>query len=188
MTEPDYTRGVRSWVPVPGSTKALLVQEALTAFGARGYDAVGVSELAASAGVTIGSLYHHFGSKAGLYDVVRTDVERRTLDRMEGAAAMRGVGGPAGIAAVLLVGYDFLVAAGFARLLAEQRPAEAGAADPLADFFADTADLGPAPLGSLLLAGWRRALAESSARTAVGEDAAPVRAALFALLGGVTPA
>ena len=179
---------MRSWVPVPGSTKALLVQEALAAFGARGYDAVGVTELAASAGVTIGSLYHHFGSKAGLYDGVRTDVERRTLDRMEGAAAVRGADDPAGIAAVLLVGYDSLVAAGFARLLAEPRPAEAGDADPIADFFAGTADVGPAPLGSLLLAGWRRALAEASARTAAGEDAAPVRVALTAMLGGATGA
>ncbi|MDR6907693.1 AcrR family transcriptional regulator [Agromyces sp. 3263] len=179
---------MRSWVPVPGSTKALLVQEALTAFGARGYDAVGVTELAASAGVTIGSLYHHFGSKAGLYDVVRTDVERRVVDRMEGAAAVRGTAGPAGIATVLLVGYDYLVASGFARLLAEARPPEAGDSDPIADFFADTADLRPVPLGSLVLAAWRKALDEASARIAGGEDAAPVRAALIALLGGATPA
>ena len=94
------------------------MQEALAAFGARGYDAVGVTELAASAGVTIGSLYHHFGSKAGLYDLVRTDVERRVLDRMEGAAAVRDAHEPAGLAVVLLVGYDYLVGSGFARLLA----------------------------------------------------------------------
>ena len=108
------------------------MQEALAAFGARGYDAVGVTELAASAGVTIGSLYHHFGSKAGLYDLVRTDVERRVLDRMEGAAAVRDAHEPAGLAVVLLVGYDYLVGSGFARLLAEPRPDEVSGADAIA--------------------------------------------------------
>ena len=172
---------MRSWVPVPGSTKALLVQEALAAFGARGYDAVGVTELAASAGVTIGSLYHHFGSKAGLYDLVRTDVERRVLDRMEGAAAVRDAHEPAGLAVVLLVGYDYLVGSGFARLLAEPRPDEVGGADaigvpsdPIAVFLADAADADDAPIGSLLLAAWRQALAEASARTqALGNEVGP---------------
>jgi AcrR family transcriptional regulator len=181
---------VRSWVPVPGSTKALLVQEALAAFGARGYEAVGVTELATSAGVTIGSLYHHFGSKAGLYDVVRTDVERRVLDRMEGAAAVRDTREPGGLAAVLLVGYDYLVGSGFARLLAEPRPDEIGGADPsgsssdpIVVFLADTADADEAPIGSLLLAAWRQALAEASARLQAGGDAASVRRALAAVLG-----
>jgi len=166
------------------------VQEALAAFGARGYDAVGVTELAASAGVTIGSLYHHFGSKAGLYDLVRIDVERRVLDRMEGAAAVRDAHEPAGLAIVLLVGYDYLVGSGFARLLAEPRPDEVGGADafgvpsdPIAVFLADAADAGDAPIGSLLLAAWRQALAEASARQQAGGDAASVRRALAAVLG-----
>ena len=166
------------------------MQEALAAFGARGYDAVGVTELAASAGVTIGSLYHHFGSKAGLYDLVRIDVERRVLDRMEGAAAVRDAHEPAGLAIVLLVGYDYLVGSGFARLLAEPRPDEVGGADafgvpsdPIAVFLADAADAGDAPIGSLLLAAWRQALAEASARLQAGGDAASVRRALAAVLG-----
>ena len=62
---------------------------ALAEFGARGYGGVSVIELAAGAGVTTGSLYHHFGSKLGLYTFVRDDVERRALDRMEGASGAR---------------------------------------------------------------------------------------------------
>ena len=80
---------MREWIPVPGTSKARLVSTALERFGARGYEAVGVSELATTAGVTTGSLYHHFGSKLGLYEVVREEAERRVLDRMEGAAAAR---------------------------------------------------------------------------------------------------
>jgi AcrR family transcriptional regulator len=38
-------------------------------------------------GSPTGALYHHFGSKLGLYDLMRDDVERRLLDRMEGAIA-----------------------------------------------------------------------------------------------------
>ena len=40
-----------------------------------------------AAETTTGPLYHHFGSKLGLYDVIRSDVERRVTDRMEGALA-----------------------------------------------------------------------------------------------------
>lgn len=31
--------------------------------------------------------YHHFGSKQGLYAVVREELERRVVDRMDGAAS-----------------------------------------------------------------------------------------------------
>jgi hypothetical protein len=121
---------------------------------------------------------------------VRTDVERRVLDRMEGAAAVRDAREPAGLAAVLLVGFDYLVRSGFARLLAEPRPVEVGGADgdgspfdPIAVFLADAADADEAPVGSLLLAAGRQALAEASARLQAGGDAAAVRRALATVLG-----
>ncbi len=41
-----------------------------------------------SVGVTTGVLYHHFGSKEGLYAVVREELERRVVDRMDGDAAV----------------------------------------------------------------------------------------------------
>jgi AcrR family transcriptional regulator len=143
---------VREWVPVPGTTKGRLVQGALTEFGGRGYEAVSVTELAERAGVTIGSLYHHFGSKAGLYTAVREDVERRLLDRMEGAAAVSS--GDAG--AVLLVGFDYLVRVGLARMLAEPHPGRQG--DPVEQFLAASMNEGGPPVSSLLAAAWRAAL------------------------------
>jgi AcrR family transcriptional regulator len=149
-----------------------LVEGALAEFGARGFAAVGVSELAAHAGVTIGSLYHHFGSKTGIYTAVREDVERRVLDRMEGAAAVRqGDPGP-----VLLVGFDYLVRAGYARLLGEPHPERAD--DPIAAFFAGLSDRNGMPTGRILLAAWREALLVA----AEVHDPKRVRAALAAIL------
>jgi len=79
---------MRGWIPTRASAKGRLVLAALESFGRRGYDGVAVADLAAAAETTTGPLYHHFGSKLGLYDVVRADVERRILDRMEGALAV----------------------------------------------------------------------------------------------------
>jgi AcrR family transcriptional regulator len=163
--------GVREWIPVPSSAKGRLAVQALEAFGRHGYAGIGVGELAAAAGVTTGSLYHHFGSKLGLYAVVRTEVERRVLDRMEGAAAARRGEPPAVIArAAMLVGFDYVVSHGYARLLAEPDPG--GAADPIEALLVRlTGD----PLGRLAAAAWRAALSAATngvtpvrVRTALG--------------------
>ena len=79
--------GMREWIPVSTSPKGRLALAAVKEFGARPFEEVTVGELAAAAKVTTGALYHHFGSKLGLYAFVREDVERRLLDRMEGAIA-----------------------------------------------------------------------------------------------------
>jgi AcrR family transcriptional regulator len=167
---------MREWIPVPGSSKARLALRALEQFGARGYDAVNVAELAARAGVTTGSLYHHFGSKLGLYDVVREEAERRVLDRMEGAAAARAGDGPSAVTRVaLLVGFDYAVGQGLARLLAEQRPEPAD--DAIEGFLGRVADRGRTPIGRILAAAWRAALAA----VADGVATEQARAALAAI-------
>jgi AcrR family transcriptional regulator len=165
---------VRSWVPVPGTTKARLIDQALTEFGARGFAGVGVTELASGADVTIGSLYHHFGSKVGLYTFVRAEAERRLLDRMEGAAAatQAGDGRAAAVRAALLIGFDFATDQGFMRLLGEPHPTRGD--DPLADVLAELCDGGRTPIADMLAGAWRAALA------AVAEGT-PVEAAREAL-------
>src|SRR5918996_5150110 len=99
---------MRNWIPVSTSPKGRLALAAIKEFGARPFDEVAVGELAAAAQVTTGALYHHFGSKLGLYEFVRDDVEQRLLDRMEGAIAAAG-DRPAAVQAALLVGFDFAV-------------------------------------------------------------------------------
>lgn len=168
---------MKEWIPVPGSVKAKLVEEAVKAFSARGYAGVGVTELARAAGVTTGALYHHFGSKLGLYGVVRDDLERRVLDRMEGAAAA-WAGDPRGAArTALLVGFDAAVRLGAARLLAEADPR--GRPDPVAAFLTGIFPAGPDSLPEVLSAAWRRALQAA----AEGGAVADARRALEWVLG-----
>jgi AcrR family transcriptional regulator len=167
---------VREWIPVSTSAKGRLALRALEDFGRRGFDEVNVADLAAAAGVTTGSLYHHFGSKIGLYGFVRAEAEQRLLDRMEGAAAARGDDGwTVAVQGALLVGFDFAVSQRFLRLLGESHPAREG--DPVSELLAEISDRGRTPIGRMLAAAWRAAL------LAVAEGAPPdrARAALAAL-------
>jgi AcrR family transcriptional regulator len=161
---------MREWIPTPASAKGRLVLAALDAFGRRGYAAVSVADLARAAETTTGPLYHHFESKLGLYGVVREDVERRVLDRLAGALAVG-----AEPADALVVAFDYVARAGFARMLSEPHPD--GRADPVAALLTERLADAPAPLGAMLAAAWRAALAAS----ADGASDETVRAALSRL-------
>lgn len=168
---------MREWIPISTSPKGRLALAAVREFGARPFDEVTVGELAAGAAVTTGALYHHFGSKLGLYDFVREDVEQRLLDRMEGAiAASASVSDrPAAVMAALLIGFDFAVREGFLRILGE--PPAGAERDRLAALLtASTAPASPL-LGRVLAAAWRAALVA----VAAGADPQEARAALDAL-------
>ena len=168
---------MREWIPISTSPKGRLALAAVSEFGARPFDEVTVGELASAAEVTTGALYHHFGSKLGLYDFVREDVEQRLLDRMEGAiAASASVSDrPAAVMAALLIGFDFAVREGFLRILGE--PPAGAERDRLAALLtASTAPASPL-LGRVLAAAWRAALVA----VAAGSDQQEARAALDAL-------
>jgi AcrR family transcriptional regulator len=158
---------MREWVPISSSAKGRLALRALGDFGEKGFEAVNVVDIAAAAGVTTGSLYHHFGSKVGLYTFVRAEAERRLLDRMEGAAAATraGDGRAAAVGAALLIGFDFAIAQGFMRLLGEPHPARR--ADPVADLLAELCDGGRTPIAAMLAGAWRAALAAVAEGTSV---------------------
>ena len=47
-----------------------ILEKALHLFYEKGYDAIGVQEIADAAGVTKPTLYHYFGSKYGLLQAV----------------------------------------------------------------------------------------------------------------------
>jgi len=168
---------VREWIPISSSLKGRLALAAVTEFGARPFDEVTVGELAAAAKVTTGALYHHFGSKLGLYDFVREDVEQRLLDRMEGAIAASAPTSDrsAAVMAALLIGFDFAVREGFLRILGD--PPAGAEHDRLTDMLsASTAPASPV-LGRVLAAAWRAALVA----VAEGSDLQQARAALLAL-------
>jgi AcrR family transcriptional regulator len=163
---------VRNWIPVSTSPKGRLALAAVEQFGARAFEEVTVGELAAAANVTTGAIYHHFGSKLGLYGFVRDDVEQRLLDRMEGAVAAGEADRSAGLKAALLVGFDFAVREGFLRILGD--PPVGAEADRLADMLAATTT---PVLGRVLAAAWRAALVA----VAVGTEPDQARAALLAI-------
>ena len=167
---------MREWIPISTSPKGRLALAAVKQFGERPFDDVTVGELAAAADVTTGALYHHFGSKLGLYDFVRDDVERRLLDRMEGAiAASASLDRSAAVMAALVIGFDFAVREGFLRILGD--PPAGTEHDRLADLVsASTAPASPV-LGRVLAAAWRAALVA----VADGSDPQQARAALLAL-------
>lgn len=147
------------------------MESALELFGASGYDAVSVSAIAARAGVTTGPLYHHFGDKAGLYRLVRSDVERRVVDRFETAATLLPVRQVADLTPVLLAGFDYLVTSRLTHLLAEPPPRTT---DPVVDPVEHQVDHllpGPAPLGYLVAALWRAALLRVSTRPDAADQA-----------------
>jgi AcrR family transcriptional regulator len=168
---------MRNWIPVSTSPKGRLALVAVTEFGARSFDEVTVGELATAAQVTTGALYHHFGSKLGLYEFVREDVEQRLLDRIEGAvAAAADESDPsAAVMSALIVGFDFAVREGFLRILGD--PPAGAERDRLAEMLtAHTAPVSPV-LGGVLAAAWRAAL------MAVADGSEPdlARTALLAL-------
>jgi AcrR family transcriptional regulator len=167
---------VRNWIPVSTSPKGRLALAAVKEFGARPFDEVTVGELAGAANVTTGALYHHFGSKLGLYAFVRDDVEQRLLDRMEGAVAAGDESDRSGaVKAALLIGLDFAVSEGFLRILGD--PPAGAEHDRLAEMLsARTAPASPL-LGRVLAAAWRAALAG----VAEGTDQKQARAALLAI-------
>ncbi len=167
---------MREWVPVPGSAKARLIEAAIHQFELAGYEAVNVVDLAGKASVTTGALYHHFGSKLGLYLTVREDMEKRIVERMEGAAGATGNRGHPAVRAALLVAFDAAVRFTVCRILGEQPPVERD--DPVATALRPLLTKHKAPAADVLAAAWRAALLA----VATGTSAAATRASLVYVL------
>ncbi|WP_433264613.1 TetR/AcrR family transcriptional regulator [Actinosynnema sp. CS-041913] len=169
---------MREWIPIPGSAKARLIEAAVHQFELAGYEAVNVVDLAGKASVTTGALYHHFGSKLGLYLTVRDDMEKRIAERMEGAAAAAGNRGHPAVRAALLVAFDAAVRFTVCRILGEQPPVERD--DPVAAALRPLLTKHKAPAADILAAAWRAALL--AVATGASSTAA-ARASLVYVLG-----
>lgn len=64
-------------------TRQKLLEAALVVFGQRGYDGTSLDDIAAEAGVTKGSIFHHFGSKAGIYNTLVIESSMRYVHMLE---------------------------------------------------------------------------------------------------------
>ena len=58
--------GGRQWARADATRRALLAA-AREVFSEQGYADAGIAEIVARSGISVGSLYHHYGGKAGLY-------------------------------------------------------------------------------------------------------------------------
>jgi AcrR family transcriptional regulator len=70
--------------------RSLILEKALELFAARGYNGVGVQEIAEAAGITKPTLYHYFGSKQGLFSALLSAHQQPLLESIRGAAAYYG--------------------------------------------------------------------------------------------------
>ena len=77
-------------MPDDRTLRAVIRDEALRLFAARGADAVSVRQIAAAAGVSPGLVVHHFGSKDGL----RAAVDRHVLALFDGMLSDMTAGRP----------------------------------------------------------------------------------------------
>ncbi len=111
---------MREDIPIPGSTKAKLIAAGIQRFSEYNYEEVDVDSVAAEAGVTTGSLYHHFQSKKAFYGVIRDDITQRVLDRMEAAA--ESVESERAVKAALLAAYDGVLRIKAGKLFTESDP------------------------------------------------------------------
>ncbi len=147
---------MRDDIPIPGSSKAKLIAAGILLFSQYGYDEVDVDGVAAEAGVTTGSLYHHFQSKKGFYGVLRDDMTRRILDRVE--AASESVAPEQALRAALLAAYDGVLRIKAGKLQTEADPR--GGDDAIAYLLGELAGksgIGAAEMVGILLAAALRA-------------------------------
>jgi AcrR family transcriptional regulator len=69
------------------ATRERLLAAARRLFGERGYEATSIESVLEASGVARGALYHHFPSKAELFDAVLADVLIEIAERSAAAAA-----------------------------------------------------------------------------------------------------
>lgn len=71
-------------------TRTKLLAAARAAFGTVGYAQTSMDDLTASAGLTRGALYHHFGDKKGLLVAVITEIDGEMNAHMQAVSAKAG--------------------------------------------------------------------------------------------------
>lgn len=77
----------RSNAELSEATRASLLTRAREAFAAHGYADAPLDDLVRAAGLTKGALYHHFGSKRGLFEAVLGDLVEEVGRRVDAALA-----------------------------------------------------------------------------------------------------
>lgn len=95
--------------PTSAALRAHVVETALSSFSERGYGAVSVEMICSAAQVSVGSLYHHFGNKAGVAAAVYAEALRRYHDTLL-AVVSRNPNAGAGIRALAQAHHEWVAA------------------------------------------------------------------------------
>ncbi len=69
------------------ATRSALIKTGRRLFGSNGYEKTSIEQICSEAGVTNGSLYHHFGDKAGLYAEIIATLDIEVTQVLKGALA-----------------------------------------------------------------------------------------------------
>ena len=85
--QPGVRRRGRPPATDSAATRDAILAGARQLFGDRGYGPVTNKDLAATAGITTGALYHYVESKLDLYLAVNADMQERIYDRFQKAEA-----------------------------------------------------------------------------------------------------
>lgn len=101
--------------------------------------------------MTTGAIYHHFGSKAKLYEIIRTDMEQRMIDRMEGASSLFDQEDEA-LEAALVTGLNMNIC----KLLSEEK--SYSHKDDIEEFLTTMCLKGNLPLEVVVISSWRSIL------------------------------
>jgi AcrR family transcriptional regulator len=108
-------------------TRAALVAAGRVLFGRGGFAATSVEDLAREAGVTTGALYHHFPTKAALFEAV-FELVHAELMSASGAAAERADGAVESLAAAFDAFLDKVLEPDVQRIIITDAPAVLGPA------------------------------------------------------------
>lgn len=111
-----------------GERRAEILAAALACFNEHGVEAAAIGDICARAGASIGSVYHHFGSKEGIAAALLVDGLRSNVEQLR--QRLHGVrGARAGIRALVASLVDWVVAhPDWARFIYTVSPRSAGAA------------------------------------------------------------
>ena len=89
-------------------TKELILEAALAAFTGLGYEAATIADIRAAAGVSNGSVFHHFGSKEGIAEALYIDGIRRYQQGLLKVLARHQADAAGGIRAVVRYHLDWV--------------------------------------------------------------------------------
>ncbi|WP_216831421.1 TetR/AcrR family transcriptional regulator [Alkalihalobacterium elongatum] len=167
---------MKEWIPIPGTNKDTLIKVALEEFSLYGYKGVNISKLAQKANMTTGAVYHHFGSKSKLYEVIRTDMEQRLIDRMEGAASLFDKPEEA-IKAALLTGLNFAIKGNICKLISEEAPYDKK--DKIEEYISELTVENDLPIEVVLISSWRSILKGISSNQLTAEQGKNLIAWIF---------